>query len=792
MPLAHYTAELIFGLDLQRWQSRQDKFSLGAEVGRTFADHAMGMYASGNPYVLSLGVDYSGFDSTETWSSMRRWMVEGIKMGLKARGIDTMPFGKWKSLVEVADSLWTRLCGAYFQVEDLVFSTDMLNSGEYLTIIINNMKNDSTLSWIDSKQSLQGFDRLLKLVDRKLMGDDSISFYEIIPGNEPSTDDLTRFIENVSDGAGECGLAVNADKTDFRFFAYSYLKKMAVYGWTIPRWLQLQMICAERVNQQLDFRENIAGHSSLMVEALSRGGSYEFLKRLEFYLGNTKRNVKVKTRDGQSLQPFPFQVLYTPRALNGVGLSSDTMIGANKDALAYYRPGSLREEYNRVSFIGNIKPGMIKAAIAEQVVETDTFKPGIQFQKSVLNDERSRNSVLATARLESHGISVGEMGYNFSPIRIVRAAIKDNPKLEKIVLEEKASKARFIADRIKELDNFKIKNEVFYLWTRTLGEVFDLDYFLRVADGLAVDLIHSYDAYPIDIDLAKESAAKSGCNLVIIGTAEQMSSLGPSAEYVTIVDDQVTFRGSVISINSLIRTLSSGKVSIPKAVEHEFGWLRGTYFSQGEELATVLPVCPVAGLDPLLERMMMQIGVSSGGDSQILKLNKAVLQLISDPYFPADIRAEQIIDMVSKPSIAYDRSRISDSLIAMGAAPHLAANFVSESENIGITYALLRKSSSYSTADQVIGFMDLSIENYPRLVELNIEHPNRSVMGVLKSLGVLYCLTRDIRLPRKKVLIQLSQRSMDTLTKDLIRSDKVLTGHRTSYLPAAFRDIIDG
>jgi hypothetical protein len=767
MPLGHYLAELAIGPDLLAWQSQQPQFSLSKEVGRTIADHALGIWASADSRTIIWLMDFDQFDSSQGWTNMRRYALRGIKRGLMLRN-RMERFGPWRDTYELYKTIWTRLRTANFITNDVNIVTDSVNSGEYFTIILNNFTNWANLDVLRGELAMREADlfSIMNKVDIKFMGDDSQQIYELTrPVTAAEIDRLQSLAVEVSTGNG---LALNKLKTSIRHYYYEYLKKRAEYGWIIPRVFQLQILGSERVNFRLEFQEVLRGFNGLLSEFVGRGGDHRFCTLLSTFVGNLKRRVKIKDKEGViSFENVPPAVLYTPIALKGVGSLPWTLIGASKDALMYMRYNRVqRERINQVAFILDFESGPIKQELAKSALDSATFSKGKRFLKQVQDGERMKQALEAQGRLKSVGIDIGRFVYQNAAARLIRNSIEDNPRIFNVVAEEKQLKAGQVRVRGKMLAGLKQTFRVFEyvvpsellalnLTLRELrGDVVPVAFHTLVKDRIAQNL--EFD----DRDIIFESnkiVNRSGKILLIFSTSTHFAdspviTLGQDGNY--RVNGFTTDSLSVLRehIYSEINVFSTNFVK--DYMEDEFGWLRGIVIDEREDVDFRHPVCPVAGLSSGVANMMRQIGISSEGDQLAVRINKLLLMLAQDPKFPSDLRSETIFEIVSQPSIAFNHERVALVLLSMGASKEHAMLIASEISNISNNFAFVNKTQSYSTADQIIGHMDLSMVNYERLVSVDAID-DLMFSKVLRTLGMLHILTQPTNLLRRKVHISI-------------------------------------
>jgi hypothetical protein len=587
---------------------------------------------------------------------------------------------------------------------------------------------------------------------------------------------------------------LNKLKTVVRSYYYEYLKKRAEYGWIIPRIFQLQIFGSERINNEVEFQTALRGYWGLLSEYVARGASHRFCSYVGAFTGNLRRRIRVRSELGEKFRStfttIPLMILFTPVTLGGVGALPWTLIGANKDAVSYimYDP-IIRERVSQAAFVADVGNTQIVKSIVKETMKTDTFSKGVRWLKQQQDGERVLAAMQASSALEKVGINLGRFDYRRSAIRMVEASIADNPSLRKVINESKRGRSdRVILNRTALKDMFVeskplfIKVSNFYVGSNlarldsnredVVGMFYD-DLFssFKKENGITFNVVEQ-------IERANRIVNESGKSLIVYSLSLD-SELSVEGDTFPLKMGGVTFNDFQTLRSAILIRVKRSKSFLKNSMDSEFKWLEAIKFRYGDEIPVRLSFNPVAGLSPGLGLMMRQIGVSSVADSQALRLNKALLTLARDPLFPADLRVETVFEILSSPIISSSESNITNALIVMGASSEAAGQIAQNFSNISGDVTFLRKTQSYSTADQIIGHMDLSVINYDRLVSIDLLQ-NTKFSSVIRALGALYVLcypdhrlrsgadyvptVDEVVIPRRKALAMVDNKSVIDVT----------------------------
>jgi hypothetical protein len=329
----------------------------------------------------------------------------------------------------------------------VILVIDMLGSGEFMTITINNATNKAVSDYMtvelhkrDVNNHWEGIQQLLE----SYMGDDSITIYEAGPlsdGRVYTQEAIKYMLETFEVTSQENGLILSAKKTIARTSFYEYLKKMAVFGFTIPRLSQLMMITSERNSFKEVQLSAMVSHVAFLKEYISRGANHDFVLSYIHFLFNIKRRVKHVVKDSTPIfATLPFPVLYTPLEMGGIGLVPYSAVGPNSDIIMYHVYNATeQDEVSHAAYILDIKINIIKDKIAESILkEQDVFRDGIDFLQKSLKNNVSVRSMEANRWLADNGFpTLKNLLYTNSPERWVKRAIADNSKIGDIIKEEK-------------------------------------------------------------------------------------------------------------------------------------------------------------------------------------------------------------------------------------------------------------------------------------------------------------------------------------------------------------------
>jgi hypothetical protein len=819
VPLGMYLWETVFSGAILDLMADDPQFTLSKEQGRALADHKFGFYASSDPnHVIELK-DFSQFDASQAWKNMRKYALAGAVKALEELGLDES-WGPWEGgLVELLETLWEKFEAAVFKTGESIIVTDQVNSGENMTIILNNLTNvanyQSTLRHLYSKEESARVMDKMKLFKRFFMGDDSVEIYQT--KSELTAQDMYILGNEIENAAKANGLDLNRFKTAIRKYFYEYLKKTGIYGYVIPRVLQIQQFASETTNFDQPIPDQLSGYYSLISESVSRGMNHDTSLTMCHFIGNLKSNLRLPgSRTKGTTTEFtriPFPYLFTPIELGGVGQLPYSLVGASKDALCYLAYNVVqRERLNQCAFVLDVGQTEVKRSITNQVAEQ--LIEGKEYIARNLNPEKVMNALKSLNYLADNSIDIGDLGYTSTPFRLVKAAVADNPATEKIVGRFRGTQVRDYHRNSERLETYKtdfklrvIVSPNFNLKHQLQRDVLrpqDCHYVVfglsdtddAVASGISRDEVVSKYTSVINA---------SGKEPYLYLTYEEYNQVGvflretAHADVIHIYTDQdieEVREDLIFSENSYayhesddpysfsswaLRTFPRRTVkTVPDAMRKMYGWLDPFLFEDREEIERKLNTNPIAGLDPYLDVMCMQLGVSSSGDDLAVKVNTLLNKLSRDRGWPHDLRPEVVFNMITKPNISINSRHVENVLIAMGAKPAIAAEIATSLQKLVGKFTFTQQTTSYSSADQIIGYLDLGVKNYEDNISID---PLDDVMlqQVIKGLGMLHLVTQPPNRPRRKVHIHILGNQLIPARRALMGSifDDVLLFEKT-------------
>jgi hypothetical protein len=659
MPLGYYVWETWMGAPMLNWQSDQEFFSLASEIGRFIADHKNGIWASNDKETLIVLMDFSSFDTTQKWSNMRQWLVQAWEQWCEAKGLDKDTFGPWSSVKEMMTTVWTKTAKAWFLVGMTLISTDQVNSGEYMTIVLNNMSNLANLDDILETMWLKHNDLRSAITwTYHLQGDDSESVLQKAGGwkvNEIST--IRDTIESVSSSNS---FELSKIKTSVRRSLYEYLKKMSIYGYIIGRLSALMILCSERNTFSEPVVEMMRSYNGLLSEYVSRGGDHQFITYLSAFTWNFKRRVKVRTPKMNELYTLPMGILWTPGELGGIDMIPWSLIGASKSSLMYqlYR-GSFRDYITYCIEILDVNVNIFRQAIAAEVLDGGTFNEGLKFLKESLNPGSVVTSEIAARELTKAGIDIGQWRYTNSPVRLIKRAIADNPRLVEIVKEEKKSAVKLMKIKQSRLPG---GGSWAYMWVKNPER---MGWLTRYARDLRSYTLGYDTDYTWSNILGKHYirmvSEDPGVPAIVIGSEEELHMVEGSHLAKLIIPNNIW----EMSRNEFESLLSSFLPRTLRVIKDHLGlkyaWQSGLFFEYvGERLPDKHDIIPVVGLSADIQAKMKVTGISSAGDDNAIVITNLAASLIRDRQLPNDITAEKLITLLTNPAIMSDPKNITN------------------------------------------------------------------------------------------------------------------------------------
>jgi hypothetical protein len=420
-------------------------YTVGSETGTVWHDHIHGMVASSDPDRLIVLADFSQFDSSEREHNMRQFMRQGIEEGFREMGYvrdSGEKFMGFKTFVDAVLTLQELRVKSYFRTREgtPVHKLDQLLSGEFLTLVINNVSNTACFrSFLDMLKSKYGGDlsSAIKLILVRFQGDDSFQIWKI--DNERwNVKRYTDFVKLQSKNAMHAGFDLNFDKTVTRKFYYEYLKKTFIYGYAVPRANQTTMSSSETPAFFLSPVESTVAVGGVAATSSARAMDHKYLTYMHMFYWNFKRTVKAQKFKFQrgsnevSWCALPFGAYFTPSKMKGCGRLLGTIHFPAADGLigwyAAHDP-TLAGIINTAATILDVPPLGIKRTLAKMLLEgtatypADVFAEMKRYNKEHVMDIRKVIACKkALRRLGSKGISLGHLSYmNFSESMMEKA-----------------------------------------------------------------------------------------------------------------------------------------------------------------------------------------------------------------------------------------------------------------------------------------------------------------------------------------------------------------------------------
>jgi hypothetical protein len=443
----------------------------GQTVGKFLPDHRAWFYHSSIGDRMIALLDFSNYDESERFANVRKPMIDNLD--------------KWIAHYDVADRNggyklfgdltplqalrvhWNKVHNAYYAVEGgfedpVLLKLDQMLSGERLTLIINTLVHMAFqrfyLLILAHKGLPFGFDL------SSIQGDDEITLFKLLePFRNGSVEERALFANAlamlVEQAADANGLTISASKTWVRLFAFEYLKKMGMYGYVIPRIMQLQMNEKETAGRDVPPIDRMASRVGELREYVLRGGSLECaLQRLHLEWATIR---VVKGRNNTDLI-IPYEVMWIPRGLGGVGMYSFNIIDPNVDFLLHHMemPESVSRRIGYwVAAMARTKQRSTANDVASQVREL--FMDGEDFVRSLDDPVRVRNAKSAEDELANAGINIGASVYYKRHESRTIAVLASSPRLQRFAMEDKfanAAAARIVFDRMEK------ENEIVPPW----------------------------------------------------------------------------------------------------------------------------------------------------------------------------------------------------------------------------------------------------------------------------------------------------------------------------------------
>jgi hypothetical protein len=744
MPLAYYIWETWLGAPLLNWQGDQPFFTITKEIGRFVSDHRFGLIHSSRRDSLIVLMDYSQFDSNQRANNMRKHIIQFVKEFFELHGLDAS-FGPWENVSEMMETLWSKTYHATFDFGGgRTEFTDQVNSGEFMTITINNMTNKA--NWDDIEGTLWRLHRELWLKIRQVvefyMGDDSMRVLTKPDGWDLESRMVIRDV--LASVSADNGMELSKYKTSMSLYYYEYLKKMVIRGWIIPRLSQIMILTSERSSMTEPPISQMRSYVGLVREYVSRGAHYDFCIAFIHHVWNIRRKVRFVIKGQKAFFSLEFGLLWTPGELGGIGLVPGSLMGANADAIMYqlYSP-EMRDYVSYCAYVSNVDVSIFRRKIAQEVMEGGGFGRGVAFQKARLKPEIVARSRQAIEMLREQGINIGDLIYEKMPERVIRRAIADNPKLMDIVKAEKQKGANLMKSRVRKRVSRRGDNWIYFPYPSLIRE-----FILRCRE----DLQYTYTPHH------EENVWTNYLGKVLVHVLTDKSmmpthyvSVGVSAE---LENNKQEFNHNPDIIIEDLQSIPfehfhslfahHPERTIKDSMTEQYKWQRFFFIEREEEVPYRHPVCPIAGLSDWPREVIQRVGISTAQDDLSMVVDKLATDIAKDARVPRDITSEVIFNVLKAPVVRGDVRLVGNILVAMGVSPSDASKFAAKIMTTINDFVFFQKAASYSTRDMIIGHLDLTTSNYDRLVQVpNLMLPK--IEAFLRGYTLLYMLNHPSR-----------------------------------------------
>jgi hypothetical protein len=243
--LAHHIAEAPLFVKMAEYFNRDDQayqphgtahdYTLNGATGNDGIDHAKGIYVTSDERYINAAQDFSAFDGTQHYNNMRRWALEGLTEGMIAHHAYG-PDGEWEQgYLDVLRRIWGEGTSVNTHaisdngVSVRVVVLDILGSGEFNTLHINNMSNYGNFRYAQELISTTDIPKKMRILGLQIVGDDRNTIYEVRPGYDLDT--LSEFLDLNEKAATSSDFSLNTQKSVTRRDFYEYLKVHAIKGY---------------------------------------------------------------------------------------------------------------------------------------------------------------------------------------------------------------------------------------------------------------------------------------------------------------------------------------------------------------------------------------------------------------------------------------------------------------------------------------------------------------------------------------------------------------------------------
>ena len=444
--------------------------TLAIDTGRYMTEMGPYLYYTGNfqLWVRILLADMSAFDQSQAFKNWRLYAIEALKKVMIdcASVLETKRYkilggrhpleyllGNWETLEHAMFRLYLSLG------ESVLIEADWTLSGEFATMVTN-----TSASWAYVKAVMDELEvreivvngkkcsliDFIKFEQFKLQGDDQIAILPPVDLNLSLEDQLLvemEFMKLLEDVASSGHLKISVNKTGFRTGHFEFLKKAGMWGYAIPRFMQVSLEESENINRLMDPIERMRSRLGQYREYEFRGGStvYGLIRR--YMEWNLIRSVKFTGEEKDFSSYLPFELIWTPVSDGGVGMHPITNVDPNCDIMIALYDWHPQVKYNINLCIYALKtvPSKNNDFIVSQVM--DHLRGGIDVEKSfdnTVNHEKIIRSEAAYESLKKKGMKDDHSAYFKRYNQEVKEAIEDDKKIEKINVQWKMEKADHI------------------------------------------------------------------------------------------------------------------------------------------------------------------------------------------------------------------------------------------------------------------------------------------------------------------------------------------------------------
>jgi hypothetical protein len=348
IPATGYVFERVWGNAIKRTQSTDARFSMKKSSERSFTDLAPIIYGTTNPRTVNVCTDIRKIDVSTMWGNILGPRAHGLLRSLELDLEERWgPFGKGNfktARQQVAFMFYSRLKDAQFLARGVDGPApkrhDQLLSGEFMTSMTHNVTNSIATKMIAEEiQSLGTRMRNAlehaKMTYVNITGDDVVSIFEV----SGWSDDHQFIIENAIERViRKLDMTLNTFKTAVRRFFAEYLKKIAVYGVSIPNALRLRTLETEK-GSDVNLREVYSMFTSRFTERVARGADHGKSLKFRNMLVMLKTRVRQSfTRSGRKVAAYtilPAVVPFAPNEYGGGGVNRTSLIAPNTDVAVW-------------------------------------------------------------------------------------------------------------------------------------------------------------------------------------------------------------------------------------------------------------------------------------------------------------------------------------------------------------------------------------------------------------------------------------------------------------------------